>query len=179
MLLSTRGSALPPLMWICVALLPASALCSCGDDDVDPCAVAPVGPPTLEILGSPEEGGTSTEPIVDGAQRPLIRGAQSGFHLWMNLRIGGMCPSEVRIARRMSDAETGNVIISQGERATFKPTPGDPNVFQLDAAFAFFMCPQSLGYPIRDQLVRAEVQVTDANGRTASAMVTMVPTCSA
>lgn len=161
-------------------LVPTGALCSCGEDSsADPCAGAATGVPSLEILGAPEEGGASTEPVVDGAPLALIHGPQSGFHVWMNLRIRGMCPSGVRIARRISNAATGDVILAVGERQTFTAAPGDAGAFQLGAAFPFFMCPQSLGYPVRDQLMRAEVQVTDASGRTASASVTMLPTCSA
>lgn len=158
----------------------ASALVSCGDDaGVGPCASTAVGAPTIEILGAPEEGGAGTEPIVEGAPRALVHGPQSGFHVWMNLRIRGMCPSGVRIARRMSDAVTGDVILAVGERVTFTQAPDDATAFQLSSAFPFFMCPQDLGYPIRDRVMRAEVQVTDSRGRTASTTVTMVPTCSA
>lgn len=64
------------------------------------CAGAPVDP------GEPEEArlelGTGTwrfEPVEDGAELPMIHGAQGGWHVWVAIRTAGM------------DARVGSLVV--------------------------------------------------------------------
>lgn len=172
--------------WAALALLAAAgiALPGCGAEE-DPCVAASEAAPAAVLVGAPEEGGAAVEPLADGDRRPLVRGSQAGFHVWLNVRATGLCPRGVRVARRAVDAETGAVLLAQAERAdlvvaTASPADAGPAVagtHQLAEAFPLFLCPHALGAPVRERPLRVEVTLTDVRGATVTATRALVPVC--
>lgn len=143
----------------------------------DPCTGSLAEPPSLEILGAPSEGGREVEAIVEDGDRPLIRGMQAGFHLWINLRVRGMCLEQGVITRELYDATTNALLIAQGERANFTPTTGEPFSGRLAEAIAFFACPDPLGARLDGTSVRIRAKVRDRVGRIAEDEVRFFPRC--
>jgi hypothetical protein len=143
------------------------------------------GPSSIVLVGAPEEAGSAVEGLADGDRRALVRGAQAGFHLWINVRASGLCPAGVRVARRVVDAETGTVLLAQADRTDLVAAPASPidgapeipGTHQLAHALPLFLCPHPLGAHVRERPMRVEVTLTDARGLTVSAARPLVPVC--
>ena len=65
------------------------------------CADAPTGEAALE-LGT---GSWRFEPLEDGQEVELVRGAQGGWHIWISLRVRGLSGEPPPIALRLQPAD--------------------------------------------------------------------------
>jgi hypothetical protein len=108
--------------------------------------------------------------LADGADVPLVVGAQGGMHVWMNVRVRGAVPDAAPIARAahrvVDDAlvlQAGGVVElvddGAGERVSRAPLP-------------LFMCPSPVGLSVVDTPIRFELRLESA-----TRAITLVPRC--
>jgi len=120
------------------------------------------GAPSLLIAGT-DDAGETFEPFEDGAERSLIGGAQGGMHVWMQLRLSGMCTSGLDVDRRIeTDDEAGELVDVQRGPLRFTDGP-EPGTFELAAPLTMILCPTTR--PVIDQPFRFAVRAEDAEGR--------------
>jgi hypothetical protein len=124
------------------------------------CGASFPGPPAADV-------GTGVDQFVvlhDGDTVPIIMGLQGGYHVWGSVRASNVAPDNLRLRFSLYLADqttpltirTDTVDLTGGEHlgsAVFLP---DPSV-------------------VRGQLCRLHLDVTDENGRTASAEHRVTP----
>jgi len=159
-------------------LVIATALVGCAGDD-GPCQSLPLEGGDLEIGGSPETS-IGFEPFADDADRPLVRGQQGGFHVWLGLQGRGLCPGRTDLEVRVFEQSTDTMPVFFHQPLRFEPAVDDPAVVELPRGIPMFICPSSMaGTPIADATYRVEVVATDVDGRRAASSRTFVPRCDA
>lgn len=133
------------------------------------CSAAPPEP-----TGASLEIGTGTArfaPLSDGAEIPLVRGAQGGWHMWISVRASGLDTAfgSVEVAHGPADESRPMDVTRAG--ATFDPPDalGRRSMLGWPAILADPSC--SVG-----RLHRVRVTVTTATGQRASAEVELIPT---
>lgn len=132
------------------------------------------GPGTVEIDAAPaidagrvelEAGtsgadGTGYVATDDGTDVFLVPGAQSGFHVWLNVRVRGIAGELMieRAARRQRD----NVLVFRGlpQRMEVPDTALD-DWWESPVASPAFMCPSPIGIKIFDETLVFEVRLLD------------------
>ena len=160
-----------------LTLAAAAALAACGG------GVEPGGPdagPAAEgelVLGGASDEGAGFVPLQDGADVPLIGGAQGGFHVWTGLRIRGV-EGNLRIereARRMSD---GELVLRTPVQELLVPGEAMDGWWDRPDAAASFMCPAPVGLKVYDEplVLRAEVRSVDGELLAEDELV-IVPRC--
>jgi hypothetical protein len=151
-----------------VAML--ALLAGCGPDY---CA-EPAGDPSVTIGGA-DMAGARFEAFEPGAQRPLVFGEQGGMHVWMSLRLSGMCPETTNVERRVV-GEEGMVRVFGRGLLMFASAEPD-GTFELSSALAMGVCPDPLGRPVIGEPLRFVVSASDAEGRRAEHELAFVPAC--
>lgn len=171
-------------MKLALAILAALPACGAGGDPggAGPDAGAPDagGEPSGELLlGGAEDTGIGFVALEDGADAPLIAGAQGGYHVYTGLRARGM-KGELRIereARRVSDEV---LVLSVPVRELLIPDEAMEVWWQEPEAWPNFMCPSPIGIQVYDQEVEFAVQVRTVDGELVGEdTITLVPRCPA
>jgi hypothetical protein len=133
----------------------------CGDA---PGAVAPdagidAGPVEIEA-GTAGDNGIGYAATEDGTDVSLVPGAQSGFHVWLNVRVHGIAGELMieRAARRQRDG----VLVFRGlpQRLEVPDTALD-DWWESPAASPAFMCPSPIGIQVFDEALVFEVRLLD------------------
>lgn len=141
-------------------------LCACGSD---PCAGTEE--PALEIGGAGDDGG-AFEAFSGGADRDLVYGTQGGYHVWLQVRMRGLCP-DTTIFERSAIDETGAVRVYTRGMVPFVETDDG---FELPSADRVILCPPNDG-PVVDRPLLLRASVFDDTGRRAEAEISLVPRC--
>lgn len=123
--------------------------------------------PALEL-------GTGTarfEPVVDGDELPMIRGAQGGWHVWASVRVTGMDVDvgSLRFEHQPADESEPPVELAVG--AHFDPADATGGRSALGYAMIFSDPTCSVG-----RLHRIRVTLTTPSGETLSAERDVMPT---
>ena len=153
----------------------ALVLSGCGgEDDGLRCPDLPMDGATVTIGGA-DELGLDFAGYDEGADRPLVFGTQGGFHVWMHLSAEGLCEGSVIVETRVFDPDDEMVLFQQ------QPMPFDAagSSVELRAATPLILCPSSSGDPVEDTAYRVSVEVTDRDGRVATAEKRFVAVCDA
>jgi hypothetical protein len=123
---------------------------------------AEAAPPVVEAGSAPMDG-TGFLPVADGTEVTLIPGAQSGFHVWLSVRVRGMSgPLMIeRSARRQRDG----VLVFRGlaQRLEVPETALD-DWWESPLASPAFMCPSPIGIQVFDEALVFEVRILDMEG---------------
>lgn len=140
----------------------------------DPCADIS-GTPSLLIAGS-DDAAETFETFDDGAERSLIMGTQGGMHVWMQLRIAGLCTAGLDVDRRVeTDDAAGELVDVQRGPLRWVDGP-EPGTFELRAPLTMILCPTTR--PVIDQPFRFAVRAEDAEGRVVIERKPFVAACS-
>lgn len=163
-----------------LALLPA---CGAGSDPGGPDAGgAPDagGEPSGELrLGGAEDSGIGFVELADGADAPLIAGAQGGYHVWTGLQARGM-KGELRIEREARRVADGVLVLSVPVRELLVPDEAMEEWWQEPDAWPNFMCPSPIGIQVHDQEIEFAVEVRTEDGALVGEdHITLVPRCPA
>jgi len=151
-------------------------LAGCGAEP-GPCDSLPMDGASVEIGGAPE-GALGFEPFDDGADRPLVRGSQGGYHVWLNVRARGLCPTSTRLELRVFEESTDTMVVFQSLPAHLEPSVDVPDSADLPRAIAMIICPALTdGVPVADAVHSVDLSLTDADGRRAEASRRFVPRC--
>ena len=145
------------------------ALSACAD----PCAQ--IEGPAEIFLGGADASGLMFESVSPGEERALIIGGQGGMHVWIHLRMRGMCPATTVVERRGITASDELVTFGRGVPSFVDGSSEGEH--ELDAAFAMVMCPSGIGRSVAGETIRFEVHASDDADRTADATVELVPRC--
>jgi len=152
-----------------VRLLGVVALCAaCGAPPAE------VGHFMLELGGSDEDGSGFVELAGD---RPLVQGAQGGFHVWVKFRISGMASQKVKVVRTARRAADGALVLKS---APITEEIGAENeaVWELPMAMPAFMCPTPVGVRVADQSIVFTLAIEDLDGvRLVETSATATPRC--
>ncbi|ACY15857.1 hypothetical protein [Haliangium ochraceum] len=143
-----------------LALLPAWLAAGCGADDDPPAVVdaAPdatpdARPPTGALeLGTAAGDGSGFIAVEDGAEVSLIPGAQSGFHVYINMRVRGVAGTVLveRTARRQRD---GSLVFRGIRREREIPEEARADWWESPTADTAFMCPSPIGIQVYDEAI--------------------------
>lgn len=155
-------------MRLSIAFLCCVAAIGCAD----PCADVS-GTPALTLAGSNQAGDT-IEPFDDGGDRPLIAGPQGGMHVWLFVRMRGICPTEAQVDRRVLVDATDEIVDVQRGPGRFVQDE-EPGTFVTTDPFTMFMCPAAR--TIIGERFRFSVRVEDADGLVAMGEKPFVAAC--
>ncbi|MBX3272526.1 MAG: hypothetical protein KF729_19865 [Sandaracinaceae bacterium] len=137
----------------------------------DPCA--DLDAPAL-ALGSSDAAATRFEPFEDGAPLPLVAGPQGGMHVWLSLRLTGLCMEHVRVERRIVDDATEEIVELQ--RGPLRFVEGDaPDTWVTAGAIPMILCPTTRS--VVGERFRFAVRAEDSLGRSAVSMRPFVAAC--
>jgi hypothetical protein len=154
---------------LAISLLLVCAACGAGGEE----------PPVSGelIVGSSDYAGVEFVDVVDGAEVELVPGAQSGFHVWLGLKVHGAKGRLYleREARRVED----DVLVLRGQRQLVEvPDDAMNDWWVRPTASPAFMCPSPLGIQVWDQEICFDVTLTDEDGElVAEDSIILVPTC--
>ncbi len=143
---------------------------------VSACIEVPEAEPTL-TLGSAPASGVGFVSADDGQSVELIPGAQSGFHVWLAMRIEGL-EGQVFVeheARRVRD----EALVLRGQRRSLDiPSDALMAPWEPENASPAFMCPSPLGLQVFDEEIVYRVRVTNADDELlADASIRLTPRC--
>jgi hypothetical protein len=156
----------------------AASGCGAGPDagpDAAPDA-RPAGTARVEA-GTADLAGNGFVPIADGSDATLIPGAQSGFHVWLNVRVQGIA-GELRIERAARRQRDG-ALVFRGLPQRFE-VPGDAldRWWESPVASPAFMCPSPIGIQVFDETLVFEVRLLDRTDAViAEDTLVLVPRC--
>lgn len=153
-------------LWPFAPLLLLLTGCGSGSNGSDS-GVPPVDCPTHDQatfeLGT---GETGFEPLADGDALPIISGPQGGCHFWFSVRTDGFAQRRFLVRYEVKFTESGT---TTGSRSRFtvrlRPDETSPGICQYTGLTAFLIEP----WRFAGDRVTLEVEVTDDEGRTASA----------
>lgn len=120
------------------------------------------------------EIGTGTwrfEPIADGQEIPLVRGAQGGWHVWVSLRAAGMVSTNATLDIEIQPADESR----EAQRAAIDVRLDPP---EDDGTRSLLGWPAILEDPSCSvgELLRVRATLTDDAGNVVSAECYLVPT---
>jgi hypothetical protein len=153
--LRTPGASMA--LWI--GLLATGCGTGPGTVEIDAGTEIDAGPVELEAgtSGADGAGYVATE---DGTDVFLVPGAQSGFHVWLNVRVHGIAGELMieRAARRQRDG----VLVFRGlpQRMEVPDTALD-DWWESPVASPAFMCPSPIGIQVFDEALVFEVRLLD------------------
>lgn len=162
-----------------------TAACGCGADadTQDPCT--PLGGPDVEpavvALVENDTNGGFVE-LQTGGEVHLWQPLQGGHVIYVGARVTGLCADSVMITGRILNAETGDLIAHETRRGFGLVPQGDGTglsaPFDLGAVANVALCPP----PVADLDVAGtpfllEVEISDADGRSAMAGATVTAVC--
>lgn len=163
-----------------LGLLPACG--AGGDPGGGPDAGSPDGggEPTGELLlGGAEDTGTGFVSLEDGADAPLIAGAQGGYHVWTGLEARGM-KGELRIEREARRVADGVLVLSVPIQELFVPDEAMEDWWRQPDAWPNFMCPSPIGIQVYDQAIEFTTWIHTIDGDLVGEdQITLVPRCPA
>ncbi|HLU65101.1 MAG TPA: hypothetical protein VKZ63_02425 [Kofleriaceae bacterium] len=145
------------------ALAAAAALAACGG------GVEPGGPdsgPTGQgelLLGGADDTGNGFVPLEDGADVPLIGGAQGGFHVWIGLRVRGI-EGELRIEREARRVSDGELVLRTPVQELVVPGEAMDGWWERPDAAASFMCPSPIAIQVYDEEIVFRAEITSEDG---------------
>ncbi len=135
-----------------VALLLGLAATACGDDPVEP----PPPPPDSNITsfaigGGNEDGTAGFVGLEDGQEVTLVPGAQGGFHMFVNVRLGFEETVEEHItlertARKVAD----NKLVSKANSRVDLVPSSEDGYHDSDRPMLMFLCPSPVGISVLD-----------------------------
>jgi hypothetical protein len=161
-----------------LTLAAAAALAACG------AGVEPAGPdgggPLPEgelVLGGASDEGAGFVALDDGAEVPLIGGAQGGFHIWTGLRLRGL-EGDLRIAREARRLSDGELVLRTPIQELAVPGEAMDGWWDRPNAAASFMCPSPIGLKVFDEelVLRATIRSIDGELLAQDDLV-VVPRC--
>jgi len=157
----------------------AFALAGCGPDPgpartyecggtVD-CSVVRADDPGLEV-GAGDPYAPSVEPLAPDAELLLESGPQGGYHVYVNLRARGICPTRVRLERRLRLAD--DPLVQRTQRSQVRLVEGDDGTWVLGRAPQTFVCPPTysghvmFGVPLEVDVTLTEDDTCVGEGET-------------
>jgi hypothetical protein len=160
-----------------------TAACGSDADTQDPCT--PLGGPDVEpavvALVENDTNGGFVE-LRTGGEVHLWQPLQGGHVIYVGARVTGLCADSVMITGRILNAETGDLIAHETRRGFGLVPQGDGTglsaPFDLGAVANVALCPP----PVTDLDVAGtrfllEVEISDADGRSAMAGATVTAVC--
>lgn len=139
--------------------LACACLAATGCGDGGPVTVD-AGPPAEIEAGTSGADGNGYVATTDGTDVSLVPGAQSGFHVWLNVRVRGIAGELAieRAARRQSDG----VLVFRGLPQRFEvPDAALDDWWESPVAAPAFMCPSPIGIQVFDEALVFEVRLLD------------------
>jgi hypothetical protein len=145
------------------------------------CDGAPRDDSDAEIeAGTAGPDGWGYVPGVDGTDVSLVPGAQSGFHVWLNVRVRGIAGELAleRTARRQRDG----VLVFRGLPQLIEiPAAARDDWWESPVAAPAFMCPSPIGIQVFDEALVFEVRLLSDRGDDASVLaedtLVLIPHC--
>jgi hypothetical protein len=109
----------------------------------------------------------------------LVPGAQGGFHVWLKLRVSGVAPGRVRLARTARRVSDGRLLLTTEGVGEIGPI-GPGGYFEIPAPIPSFLCPSPLGIRVMDERVVFSVEMSDeASAPLGRASAEATPRCPA
>lgn len=140
------------------------ALAACGGGGDPPAGPDAGAEPAGELLlGGAEQEGTGFRFLEDGADAPLVAGAQGGYHVWTGLRARGM-RGELRVTREARRVADRVLVLSVPVQELMVPDEAMEDWWQEPEAWPNFMCPTPVGIQVYDQAIEFTVQVSTEEG---------------
>jgi len=160
---------------IAMASLLCAAACSPADGPDDkPDATADGGTdeaPAVEIGGCDDDGKGFVDWSQSKSKPPMLRGIQGGQHIWFSVKARNVSKKKLRMAVTLIVEETTRTVIP-GRVEYTSTLPEVDGWYFYEGARAYVKCPcQVVG-----KQLRAELEVIDLYGRTASDQVWITPT---
>lgn len=142
----------------------------------------PPPPPGQLSLGTLDTQGRWVD-LIEGAEVPLVPGAQGGFHVWLKYRISGLSGRVrvSRIAERLGPGGTRQRVLTAP--STVLELPADSSPWETPDPIPSFMCPTPIGVSVLDAPVEFLVTMEVAEptvqppATLARAAVTLRPHC--
>jgi hypothetical protein len=174
-----EGRGVAVLMGMLVGMLAAG----CGPDgparpDASPDARpgGDAGPARIEA-GTADLAGNGFVPIADDSDATLIPGAQSGFHVWLNVRVHGVA-GELRIERAARRQRDGALVFRGLAQRFDVPEAALDGWWESPMASPAFMCPSPIGIQVFDETLVFEVRLLDlSDAIVAEDTLILVPRC--
>lgn len=134
--------------------------------------------PVIQLeVGSAADDGAGFLAVADGTDVTLIPGAQSGFHVWLHMRVRGVSGrlTVVRTARRQRDS----ALVFRGlPQRVEVPDAAVEAWWEGPMASPAFMCPSPIGIQVFDEALVFEVQLMDADDQLLAADdLVLIPHC--
>jgi hypothetical protein len=130
----------------------------------------------LAATGCGGEGGQAGEAIIeagtsgadgtgyvaseDGTDVSLVPGAQSGFHVWLNVRVRGIA-GELMIERAARRQRDGALVFRGLPQRLEVPDTALDAWWESPVASPAFMCPSPIGIQVFDETLVFEVRLLD------------------
>ncbi len=163
-------------------------VCGCGGQAA-PCPRAPYDcsnahdvPVTIEIgTGDPDLAEWTPLP-ADGALE-LHDGPQGGYHVYLQARVRGLCPSAIEFSRTLR--APGDALVLRRQMSLVRMVDDGDGSWIFPRAQATFVCPPEVsGVDMAGRALEVEALLTDVPGchddfdpRSGGATATIVPTC--
>lgn len=165
-------------------LIPCTTACGdAGGDAEAPCT--PLGgpgvEPTVVALVENDTRGGFVE-LHEGGEVHLWQPLQGGHVIYVGARVTGLCADSVMVTGSILDATTGEVVAHETRRGFGLEPQGDGTglsaPFDLGAVANVALCPPPVtGRQVAGARFLLEVEVSDADGRTAMARATVTAVC--
>ena len=127
--------------------------------------------------GTADLAGNGFVPIADGSDATLIPGAQSGFHVWLNVRVHGIA-GELRIERAARRQRDDTLVFRGLAQRLDVPEAALGAWWESPIASPAFMCPSPIGIQVFDETLVFEVRLLDLEGTVlAEDTLVLVPRC--
>jgi hypothetical protein len=131
------------------------------------------------LLGGADDSGAGFVDLVDGADAPLIAGAQGGYHVWTSLRARNM-KGELRIDREARRVADGVLVLVVPTQELLVPDEAMEDWWLDPAPVPNFMCPTPIGIQVHDQAIEFTSWVRTVDGDLVGRdSITLVPRCPA
>jgi hypothetical protein len=124
------------------------------------CGTGTPSPVTLSV-GTTDSAGAGFYPL--SGDQPLVFGAQSGFHVWLQVRIAGRAPGAVLLELATSRASDGAAILAASWPEDVDEL-GAEGYWQLPGPLPAFLCPSPQGVQVYDREVRVGVKLVERAG---------------
>lgn len=106
------------------------------------------------------------EPLADGDMLPVVPGPQGGCHFWVSVTTDGFAQRRFQVRYEVKFTASGTTTDSRSSfTVRLRPNEETPGTCQYTGLTAFLIQP----WRFADERVTLEVEVTDDEGRTASA----------
>lgn len=144
--------------------------------DASPDAGPDAGVARIEA-GTADLAGNGFVPIADGSDATLIPGAQSGFHVWLSVRVHGVA-GELRIERAARRQRDGALVFRGLAQRLDVPEAALDAWWESPVASPAFMCPSPIGIQVFDEALVFEVRLLDrTDAIVAEDTLVLVPRC--